>query len=88
MSALIERLRIHVAAGCSNTAPPQGRSVRELLQQALLQLEQVSSVTLVLTQYTTGPELADALQVVGSHVSLSCSCLRMLAPASAENCQD
>jgi hypothetical protein len=75
LAALITHLRIHVAAGCSNTGVQQQQQQQQqqpaqLLLAALQALPCVDSVTLVLTEHTTADDLEGALDVVGAQVGV------------------
>jgi hypothetical protein len=71
LAALITHLRVHVAAGCSNTEQQQQQQQQQpaqLLLAGLQALPCVDSVTLVLTEHTTADGLESVLDVIGSQV--------------------
>ncbi|WIA40136.1 hypothetical protein OEZ86_013537 [Tetradesmus obliquus] len=83
LAALITHLRVHVAAGCSNTGLQQQQQQEQQQQQqqqqqepaqlllaALQALPCVHSITLVLTEHTTASDLVGALDVIGAHAGI------------------
>jgi hypothetical protein len=74
LAALITHLRVHVAAGCSDTEQQQQQQQQQepaqLLLAGLQALPCVDSVTLVLTEHTTADGLESVLDVIGSQVGL------------------
>ncbi|WIA19853.1 hypothetical protein OEZ85_005756 [Tetradesmus obliquus] len=82
LAALITHLRVHVAAGCSNTGLQQEQQQEQQQQQqqqpepaqlllaALQALPCVHSITLVLTEHTTASDLVGALDVIGAQAGI------------------
>lgn len=70
LESLITQLRVHVAAGCSNTGRAAGQMQHpgEVLHAGLQRLPCVASVQLMPTEHTTAADLAAVLDVVAVQV--------------------
>jgi hypothetical protein len=75
LAPLVEQLRIPLVpasrTGCSNHLQPAASQLQpaEQLNTALVQLEGVTSITLLLTEATKPRDLEQALHIIGSKVS-------------------